>query len=235
MTIRCAWEHNGNDTILWAIDFPGAFSRGENLETAVEKMFKEVQLFIHWAGIAPFSIEKIEIVQEVESELQIKDADSDILFINEKQPLMIDEYQYLKTLALKSAADFYDLYNSIPNKNYSQSVLRKTFYGQAPRTAEEMYIHTSGVNGYYFGEIGLDISDSGNICEIRKLGFELLEKESDFLLNKVFNGSYGEKWTLRKVVRRFIWHDRIHAKAMYKMALKKWDPSKVNNPFCFQY
>ena len=39
--------------------------------------------------------------------------------------------------------------------------------------------------------------------------------KGDFLENVVVAGSYGEDWSLRKVLRRFIWHDRIHAKAMY--------------------
>ena len=27
----------------------------------------------------------------------------------------------------------------------------------------------------------------------------------------------GEMWTLRKVLRRFVWHDRIHAKAILRI------------------
>ena len=51
--------------------------------------------------------------------------------------------------------------------------------------------------------------------------------------NAVIEGSYGEAWSLRKVLRRFIWHDRIHAKAMYRMAVKVFGAENVANPFCF--
>ena len=34
----------------------------------------------------------------------------------------------------------------------------------------------------------------------------------DFLKNPVISGSYGEEWSLRKLLRRFVWHDRIHAR-----------------------
>lgn len=44
-------------------------------------------------------------------------------------------------------------------------------------------------------------------------------------------GSYNEEWSLRKVLRRFIWHDRIHAKAMYKMAVKAFGIASVQNIF----
>ena len=30
----------------------------------------------------------------------------------------------------------------------------------------------------------------------------------------------GELWTETKVLRRFLWHDRIHAKALYRHGLK---------------
>ena len=55
----------------------------------------------------------------------------------------------------------------------------------------------------------------------------------NFLQNTVFEGSYDEMWSLRKVLRRFIWHDRIHARAMYRMAVKLFGAESIENPFCF--
>lgn len=36
-TIKCVWEHNGNDTLLYAVDYVGAYTRGESLDVAIEK------------------------------------------------------------------------------------------------------------------------------------------------------------------------------------------------------
>ena len=38
MIIYCVWEHNGNDTLLYAIDFVGAYTRGESIEIAISKI-----------------------------------------------------------------------------------------------------------------------------------------------------------------------------------------------------
>ena len=38
MKIRCVWEHNGDDTLLYAVDFVGAYTRGESLEKAIAKI-----------------------------------------------------------------------------------------------------------------------------------------------------------------------------------------------------
>lgn len=233
MIINCVWEHNGNDTLLYAVDYIGAYTRGENLEVAKAKMPQEIISYLKWCGEEVTDSIEIVIAQEKDSELNIKDADSDVLFESEKEALTKDEYKNLKALALKSAKDFLSLYESIPDKSVTAAPLRKTFYGQVPRSADEMYEHTKNVNVYYFSEIEVDADNNGNIYECRKRGFEALETKLDFLSNTVVEGSYGEDWSLRKVMRRFIWHDRIHARAMYRMAVKVFGAENVENPFCF--
>ena len=47
-------------------------------------------------------------------------------------------------------------------------------------------------------------------------------------------GSYDEEWCLRKVLRRFLWHDLIHAKAMYRMAVKTFGAGAVPDVFRFE-
>ena len=233
MIINCVWEHNSNDTLLYAVDYIGAYTRGENLEIAKAKMPGEILSYLKWSGKDANDNIEVIIVQEKESDLTIKDADSDVLFDSEKTPLTAEEYEILKTFALKSSKDFIALYESIPNKSATASPERKTFYGNVPRSAEEMYEHTKNVNGYYFAEIDVDADNSGNIYECRKRGFEILETKPDYLNNSVIEGSYGEDWSLRKVLRRFIWHDRIHARAMYRMAVKVFGAENIANPFCF--
>ena len=58
------------------------------------------------------------------------------------------------------------------------------------------------------------------------------EHTQNFLGKPTVEGSYGEMWSLRKVLRRFLWHDRIHAKAMYRMTQKTFGKSECN-PFMF--
>lgn len=233
MIIYCVWEHNGDDTLLYAIDYIGAYTRGESIEIAISKTPDEIASYFRWLGEDVSDSMEVVIAGEKGSDLAIKDADSDVLFESEKVPLTADEYEKLKALALKSAKDFLTLYNSIPDKSATVIAERKTFYGQVPRSADEMYEHTKNVNEYYFAEIAVDADNGGTIYECRRRGFEILEAKPDFLQNAVIEGSYGEDWTLRKVLRRFIWHDRIHARAMYRMAVKVFGAENVANPFCF--
>ena len=232
-TINCVWEHNGNDTLLYAVDYVGAYTRGESLDVAKSKMPAEISSYLKWCGENTSNDFEIVITGEKVSDLNIKDADSDVLFESEKAPLTADEYEKMKALALKSAKDFLALYDSIPDKSATAIAERKTFYGQVPRTADEMYEHTKNVNEYYFAEIDVDADNGGTIYECRKRGFEALEAKPDFLVNAVIEGSYGEDWSIRKVLRRFVWHDRIHARAMYRMAVRLFGESAITNAFRF--
>lgn len=234
MQIACIWEHNGNDTLLYARDYIGAFSRGATVETALAQMPREVAAWLRWRDQRVPEILTTQIVQEKQSELQIYDADSDVLFDAEKRPLEREEYERLKQLALESARDFHALWQQIPDPNQSVLAMRQTFYGAVPRTANEMYAHTKNVNAYYFAEIGVDTNNAGTIWECRQNGFAELEKQPDFLKSCVFVGSYSEEWTLRKVLRRFVWHDRIHAKAMYRMAVQTFGMAAVADVFRFE-
>ena len=42
MTVKCVWEHNGDDTLLYAVDYIGAYTRGENIDVAISKMPREI-------------------------------------------------------------------------------------------------------------------------------------------------------------------------------------------------
>ena len=233
MKVNCVWEHNGNDSIIYANNYIGASARGASKEEAMLKMPEEIRRFQLWRGEEPLDNYEIDVVQEKESGLQVRDADSDVLFATEKDPLSAEEYQHLKTLAMKSAEDFYSLYNSFPDKHKSALPYRKTFYGSVPRTAEEMYQHTKNVNEYYFSEIGVDANNEGTIVSCRARGFESLESIPGFLSLETVTGSYDEQWSVRKVLRRFIWHDRIHAKAMYRMGVLTFGANAIPDLFRF--
>lgn len=233
MKINLIDEYNDNGHLIYIENFVGAHLRGKTFGECIEKLKNEINSYSKWLNIDIFD-EPIEIktVQSKFSGLKISDADSDIIFNSEKKPLSQSEYENLKSLALKSAKDFLALYLSVPDKDATSLSPRQTFYGKKPLTANEMYEHTKNVNNYYFGEIGVDADNKGNIYTCRIKGFEKLEMQPDFLKNKVFAGSYDEEWSLRKLMRRFIWHDRIHAKAMYRMATKLFGNS-IDNSFKF--
>lgn len=233
--IRAVAETNGAGWLLYGENFPGTFVRGPSLEVAMGKWGRELAAYLRWRdGAPPAGLEvRARVVQEKRSDLHVEDADSDVLFDSERLPIAREEYEGLRELCLRSAGDFFALYESIPEKDRPLAPFRETFYGPVPRTAEEMYRHTKNVNSYYFGEVGVDVGNEPDILRCRQEGFALLERQADFLGNAVFDGSYGEQWCLRKLLRRFLWHDRIHARALTRLAAEAWGGSAAADPFRF--
>ena len=216
--MKAALEYNDRGCLLWSLDCPGAFSRGRSREEAVARLSADVEAFCRWAEWE-IPCGAVEIVQEkFQPEMKIEDADSDLLFEQEGQPLTQEEYEALRALVLKSAHDFDALYESVPDHDATLGEARGTFYGEYPNTARKMYAHTNSVTAYYVGEIGAEVENLPGFCENRVNGLTALEKIPDYLKLPVVEGSYGELWSLRKVLRRFLWHDRIHARAMYRRA-----------------
>ncbi len=235
MLVKAVCEYNEKGALVYAENFPGAYVRGRNCENATAKFQDEIKSYLDWEKGEEL-LEKVEVELSLmqKSDLNIEDADSDIIFPSERDPLTKEEYNRLKILALRSAMDFERLYDSVPDKEQVITPKRKTFYGEIPATAKEMYSHCMNITEYYFGEIGVDAENGPDILTCRQRGFAALEKQENFLENKVFDGSYGEEWSLRKVLRRFIWHDRIHAKALYRRAFDAFWDDEIDNVFRFK-
>lgn len=87
MTIKCLWEHNGDDTLLYSTDFLGAYTRGETLQAAIEKMPKEIRSFALWSGLPCSERLDIAVTEERTSTLHIRDTDSDAIFHRETAPM----------------------------------------------------------------------------------------------------------------------------------------------------
>lgn len=234
MKIEAVCEYNDKGFLIYAANYPGAYVRGESESFALSKFGSELRSYLRWSTrLAPrHETPEIEIVQRQHSDLQICDADSDVLFDSERAPMTQPEYEAQKLLVLKSARDFRTLYQSISNPDISGRAPRTSFYGPVPRTPREMYTHTNQVTAYYAAAFGLEFENVEDIYVNRMHVLSELEALPDYLSDRVYTAPDGEKWTLRKVLRRFLWHDRIHAKAMWRTASALWG-SEIVNPFHF--
>ncbi|WP_151898660.1 hypothetical protein [Clostridium thermosuccinogenes] len=231
--IRLAVEENHKGTMIHLIDMPGAFTRAEKLKDAITKVTDEVRMYKSWIGKTHNKEYEIEIVQKETTNAQLDDGDTEILTIRDKD-LDIAYFQQLKMLALKSAEDFQKLYDSIPDKECNDiSKIRTTFYGKVPANAKEMLSHVDKVKAYYLSRINIDFSgDRNDLIANRIQCLKLIESDKNAMSNPIVFID-NEYWTTAKVLRRFIWHDRIHARALYRFAVKKWGYDSICDAFSF--
>lgn len=234
MKIEAVCEYNDLGYLIWAANYPGAFVRGATENEALAKFGGELRSYLRWQRheMTAGTPLEVEIVQRKETELRVCDADSDVLFDTERAPLDEAEYAAQKLLVLLSARDFRALYQSIPNPDISGRPPRRTFYGAVPRTPREMYEHTNNTTAYYAAAFGIELVNMPDIYVNRMQIFSEIEVLDDFRSDRIYTAPDGELWTMRKLLRRFLWHDRIHAKAMWRTATALWG-REVKNPFCF--
>lgn len=233
MKIEAVCEYNDLGYLIYAANFPGAFVRGTTENEALAKFPGELRSYLRWCGGTPEKeAPEIDVVQRKLSGLQICDADSDVLFDLERSPMTEAEYEAMKLLTLKSARDFCALYQSIPHPDISGRAPRRTFYGAVPRTPRQMYVHVNETTAYYAAAFGIALENLPDLYANRMQALAELEQLPEFLSGKVYAAPDGELWTLRKALRRFLWHDRIHARAMWRTATALWG-DQVENPFFF--
>lgn len=79
----------------------------------------------------------------------------------------------------------------------------------------------------------MEIENEGSIASCRARDFEVLESIAGYVSLETVTGSYDEQWSVRKVLRRFIWHDMIHAKAMYRTGIRVFGVDVIPDVFSF--
>lgn len=226
-------EYNDRGCMLFSADCPGAFARGRDRREALAKLPGDVAAFCRWADWPRPQGPLVKLIQEVyQPEVAVEDADGNVLFDPERAPLTPEEYAQLRELVLKSARCLDQLYGAIPDPDAPLAPERATFYGQYPNTARRMFDHVNGCTGYYVAGLGAQCEILPGCYETRLLALATLEGLPGVLTMPVHQAEDGELWTARKVLRRFLWHDRIHARAMFRRSRAKWG-LEIPDPFCF--
>jgi predicted RNase H-like HicB family nuclease len=214
-------ETNGKGFLGWIVELPGAYVRGKTIDEAKGKIDKEITEYQKGLNM-PMKREIITKETIMESKLAIEDADSDIILEYD-----IIDYENVERLnddcnkILISANKVEEIYKNCKYKDtVDKTKIRKTFYGDVYSTISQQYKHIINVvHEYYLYNIGIDVEKEGNIIENRLKAIKTLRDKYEKEKSKYYNRP-EESWTLRKVMRRIIWHDRIHGKAMERMENK---------------
>ena len=235
--ISIAFETNGEGYIGYIVELPGAFIRGRTEEEAISKVRPEVNLYLKWLGKKKTDY-KIQVVQKHQSALAVEDADNEILLEADKKVMGEEEFRNLVGLVYYSGETFLQLYKKTRFKDWIDELrIRKTFYGENPKTIQEIFDHVKGCQYYYLSRTKITFDKrEEDFIKIREFCIEKIEE-----LYRVNNSSLifeveNELWTLKKILRRFIWHDRVHAKAMTRILEKQRELgiiAKYDDPFHF--
>jgi hypothetical protein len=221
-SVSVAVETNGKGFIGFLAELPGAFVRGKNEAEILSKVDWEVKTYFDWLGIPRFALGQTHIIERHSCRLMVEDADGEILLTVDRSAMNQEEFRRLAAITRYSGKTFVSLYDSSKLRDWvDPSRVRRTFYGQAPKTIGEVFNHVAGTQHYYLSRIGLDVRQEGPFSDVRESGLERIWNLFQDKGNSTVYEVDGELWTVKKVLRRFIWHDRIHGKAITRILAKQ--------------
>lgn len=239
-TLSIALETNGRGFQGFIIELPGAFVRGRTEHEALSKTIKEAASYAKWLeSSAPTRI-RARVVQRHQCELTVEDGDCEILVHTDRDALAEKDFAQLSDLVTHSGRTFFRLYESVSLKDWvDSSKSRQTFYGQTPKTIRENFDHVKGAQYYYLSRIRTPFQfvKDGDFLAIRQQCLDRLKELYSMNGNSEVFSLDNENWTLAKILRRFIWHDRIHARAIVRILQKQQSQGFIQDykdPFCFQ-
>ena len=234
---KAVLEYNDKGVILWSLRYPGAFARGETAAEAVRKLPAACRRYRLWAKL-PIEAdaagdEQVRCTRKIKVDAPVEEGFTAALFPEEKLALDMARYTSLKTLCLISARDLEALFASIPQKDRALLKSRRTVYGKVPVTAREMLSHVIEAQRTWSTLFGVNLGESQGLLADRKRLFAGLERQPGYLDGRLVTGPDGELWTLRKLLRRLLWHDALHGRALYRKAITFWQKERIKNPFGF--
>jgi len=236
--VSIAFETNGKGYMGFIVELPGAFVRGRTEEEAIAKVNREVNLYLKWLTLEQQHDYTIEVVQIHRSSLMVEDADNEILLDADKKMLDEEEFQSLINLVWDSGETFFNLFANSKFKDWiDKARVRKTFYGENPKTIQEIFSHVKDCQYYYLSRTKITSEEKEeDFIKIREFCLAEIEKIYHKNNNSLIFNVDSELWTLKKILRRFIWHDRIHGKAITRILEKQRQLGVIdefNDPFHF--
>ncbi len=233
-------ETNGRGFMGFIVELPGAFVRGPVENEALSKVQREADSYLRWVGSQARPSLKTRVVQTHRCKLMVEDADSEILLDADRNYVSDQEFRGLVELVKYSGLAFTRLFDSAALKDWvDEARVRKTFYGQNKKTIREIVDHVKRTQFYYLSRTGVSFKENEAQPFMKVRGVCVDHLTSLYGENgnvKAYNVD-NEDWTLKKILRRFVWHDRIHGKAIVRILEKEKAQDLIgsyDDPFGFQ-
>ena len=238
--VPVAFETNGRGWLGFLVRPPGAFVRGPTRREALLKTDPEVRSYLRWAGVRGRRRYIGRVAEVRRTRLKVEDADREFLLGQDRGPVDREEFAVFRSLILRSARSFQEMWDGVQHPGRVEpGRVRGTFWGRNPATPREVYDHVFRTQSYYLSRLGLEagLEGSGDFVSSRVRCLAALQEGWRAGAGTEAVEVSRELWTLRKVLRRLLWHDRIHARALFRMLERQAEEGTIRShadPFFFR-
>ena len=217
--VSVALETNGKGFIGHIEELPGAYIRGATEDEALSKVPAEVEAYLRWLQAKGRSEFETVVTQRHVSSLAVEDADNEILLDVDRREMLQEELDRLIRLVTLSGETFLQACSAAELKNWVDTGrIRRTFYGERPCSIQSIFDHVNGTQYYYLSRMKISfVYTEKDFANVRRLCVKRLREIHETGGANQVHHVDREYWTLKKVLRRYIWHDRIHGKAIVRI------------------
>ena len=201
--------------VAWVFELPGCYARGTTREQALTLVPAAVDELLERLSAADFKVASIHspFNYSIDEEFRAIPDTSDYLvnafFINDTIPLAPADIVYANRLLDMNRGDLLTATSGL-----SGAVLDRPIAGEVQKTIRGIIRHIGTAEWWYWDRLGFAFQREECPFDIA----ELLPKVRDYTLQRLpeligttlMTERCGEKWSPRKVLRRAIWHERVH-------------------------
>ncbi len=205
----------GPPVAAWVLDLPGTYAAGQTREEALWALAQEVRDYWAWLRKfgegAPSENEpvEVEVVETFRAFKSSPDYEVNAFFAPDAKPVEEKEIPRLLHLLDMSRQELLDVLSQVPADAFGWRRDERT------RTIGEILRHIASVELWYLSR--LPATDPRVMLEqTRSIARDILGRR-EILQRTQFVSLAGEKWSARKVFRRFLYHERYHTKSIRRI------------------
>jgi len=206
----------------WALDYLGLATWAPTRDEVLERMPAKYEEYRAWLGVHRFGDlepgSRIDIAEEIHGD--------EVLFTPDRRPTTESEINRTVQLLQASRSDLISVLEDLPAAALDWDPPYERFLPWASwRTARQVAVHIANTEThYYLTAIGFDPPWEPVPSDSEWHSF-LADRRADAIrfiselrgASDLVRVDNTEAWSVRKVLRRMVWHERLHTKSLRRI------------------
>jgi len=201
--------------LAWVDDLPGCTLRAGSREVVLQRLPGTILAFLAWAGVDEPNLPSITVTEEVESAVETEE-DTELLVSSDRDPLTDDAWHRMQGWLGRSRAELLALLKRLSDEELDRprAGSERTVGGEIEHVALVELMYAFWTFDRRSREGLAELLDWTRGCAAARLD-RLASEQADVLTWADWGGApRPEPWTPRKAVRRLVWHELLHLRAI---------------------
>ena len=199
----------------WVLELPGCFARSDSREGAIKCAPRAIADYFNWRDGYQRVTDDIaatlatKVVEEYRNYETLDGHWVNAFFEYDRRPLGSAETDDIRWLLSCTRSDLMSTVQRIP-----VALLDRQIDGERFSTLRGVLKHVALAERWYFDKVGLAVPKEELGTDVLRM-LEVIRRNSIMQLPRLTDDPtvrevHGELWSARKIIRRTLWHERVH-------------------------